>query len=122
MMTRVPLARKKPALPNERLHRGTLAAWMHDCLMSASNEAPVSAGGGWIRESVVRFRADYKRHVNEQRRDLERFARDAQREAARFQREAATFSISFTPSGSNALTLTLAWADKTWSVDLSGAR
>ena len=32
------------------------------------------------------------------------------------------FSISLTPSGSNALTLTLAWADRTWSVDLSGAR
>jgi len=32
------------------------------------------------------------------------------------------FSISLTPSGSHALTLTLSWADRTWSADLSGAR
>ena len=30
------------------------------------------------------------------------------------------FTVSLEPSGSNALTLTLAWADKTWSVDLNG--
>jgi hypothetical protein len=30
------------------------------------------------------------------------------------------FTISLQPSGSNGLTLTLAWADRTWSVDLSG--
>lgn len=30
------------------------------------------------------------------------------------------FTISLEPSGSNALTLTLAWADKTWSTDLNG--
>jgi hypothetical protein len=32
------------------------------------------------------------------------------------------FTITLEPSGSNALTLTLAWADRTWSVDLNGAR
>jgi hypothetical protein len=32
------------------------------------------------------------------------------------------FTISLNPSGSNALTLTLALADRTWSVDLNGAR
>ncbi len=32
------------------------------------------------------------------------------------------FTISLEPSGSNALALTLAWADRTWSVDLNGAR
>ena len=31
------------------------------------------------------------------------------------------FTIRLEPSDSNALTLTLAWADKTWSVDLHGA-
>jgi hypothetical protein len=30
------------------------------------------------------------------------------------------FTISLEPSGSNALTMTLAWADKAWSIDLSG--
>lgn len=29
-------------------------------------------------------------------------------------------TVSLEPSGSNALTMTLAWADKTWSVDLNG--
>jgi hypothetical protein len=29
------------------------------------------------------------------------------------------FTISLEPSGSNALTLTLAWADRTWSIDLN---
>ena len=32
------------------------------------------------------------------------------------------FAISLEPSGANALTLTLAWADMTWSVDLNGGR
>lgn len=30
------------------------------------------------------------------------------------------FTVSLEPSGANALTMTLAWADKTWSVDLNG--
>ena len=30
------------------------------------------------------------------------------------------FTVSLQPAGSNALTLTLAWADKTWSIDLNG--
>ena len=32
------------------------------------------------------------------------------------------FTIRIEPSGANALTLTLAWADRTWSVDLNAAR
>jgi hypothetical protein len=32
------------------------------------------------------------------------------------------FTIRLEPSGSNALTLTLAWADRTWSVELNGDR